>query len=196
MRQTNTFRSHVKHLVAIAAGAALVSSLSLIGLSGGAGAAVQRYQFESMSITVALFGPSATSTNVHQYTVTLNPCDGTFAGLGGGFFGVGGAEYVTESVTGTYVGGNFSLSSTYDGSTYGSPYTYAVGPVAVALSAETPSLAYTFSSGTPAGTYPVWITLSANAVSSYTNHGQYVSSTGGGDDAANSCIGMPIQSQS
>ena len=30
--------------------------------------------------------------------------------------------------------------------------------------------------------------------STYKNHGQYVSAMGGGDDAAHSCIGMPIQS--
>jgi hypothetical protein len=28
----------------------------------------------------------------------------------------------------------------------------------------------------------------------YKNHGEYVSTMGGGDDAAHSCIGMPMQS--
>ena len=31
--------------------------------------------------------------------------------------------------------------------------------------------------------------------STYANHGAYVSSVGGGDDAAHSCIGMPIQTE-
>ena len=30
--------------------------------------------------------------------------------------------------------------------------------------------------------------------SDYKNHGQYVKAMGGGDDAAHSCIGMPINS--
>ena len=30
--------------------------------------------------------------------------------------------------------------------------------------------------------------------STYKNHGQYVTAMGGGDDAAHSCIGMPINS--
>ena len=30
--------------------------------------------------------------------------------------------------------------------------------------------------------------------STYKNHGQYVKAMGGGDDAAHSCIGMPINS--
>ena len=31
-----------------------------------------------------------------------------------------------------------------------------------------------------------------NAKSDYKNHGDYVTSQGGGSDAAHSCIGMPI----
>ncbi len=187
-------KSRVKRLVTVVAGAALVSSLAVIGLSSGAGASVQRYQFETMDITVALFSSASTSGNVHEYTVTLNPCDNTFAGSGGGYLGLNGPEYVTESVSGTYVGGVFSLNSTYNGTTYGAPYTYSVGPVGIPLNTETPSSASTWSTGVPAGVYPVFVTLSVTAESSYANHGQYVSSQGGGSDAAHSCIGMPVQS--
>jgi hypothetical protein len=35
-------------------------------------------------------------------------------------------------------------------------------------------------------------TASVTTINSVKNHGDYVSSLGGGDDAAHSCIGMPI----
>ena len=36
--------------------------------------------------------------------------------------------------------------------------------------------------------------LHIDSTSNFKNHGQYVSSVGGGDDAAHSCTGMPINS--
>ena len=38
-------------------------------------------------------------------------------------------------------------------------------------------------------TVPLTFTVTT---SNFKNHGEYVSSMGGGDDAAHSCIGMPI----
>lgn len=43
-------------------------------------------------------------------------------------------------------------------------------------------------------TFPVTVTEShVTASTNFKNHGAYVSSVGGGSDAAHSCIGMPIQ---
>ena len=36
------------------------------------------------------------------------------------------------------------------------------------------------------------VSKTMGASSNYKNHGEYVSSQGGGSDAAHSCIGMPI----
>ena len=47
----------------------------------------------------------------------------------------------------------------------------------------------------PAGTVEPWFKLTPKtftSTSNYKNHGDYVSSQGGGSDAAHSCIGMPI----
>lgn len=197
MYRSKSFGGRVKQFLTMSVGTAVVSSLAVVGMSSGAGAAVQRYQIQTMSITVALFAPAASSGNVHEYTVTLNPCDGTFVGSGGGYLGLSApTPYVTESVAGTYVGGSLTLNSTYNGTTYGNPYTYTVGPVSVAPSAETASQAVTFSSGSPSGTYPVWVTLNATTITTFANHGDYVSSMGGGSDNAHACVGMPMQSQS
>ena len=43
------------------------------------------------------------------------------------------------------------------------------------------------------GTFQVSWTFKNLNSSEFKNHGAYVSSMGGGDDAAHSCIGMPIQ---
>jgi hypothetical protein len=41
---------------------------------------------------------------------------------------------------------------------------------------------------------PITVTYDLHSSTSYKNHGDYVSQMGGGDDAAHSCIGMPINS--
>lgn len=195
MSHTDAVRSRVSRFVAVAAGATLASSLAFTGFSSGAGADVQRYQTQTMTVTVALFSSEATSGNVHIYSVTMNPCDSTFTGTGGGYLGLSATTpYVTESVSGSYLGGSLTLNSTYDGTTYGTPYTYVVGPVSVPLGIETPSTAYTFNDGVSAGNYPVYVTVAVTSTSSYANHGAYVSSNPG-SDAAHACLGMPTQSQ-
>jgi hypothetical protein len=46
------------------------------------------------------------------------------------------------------------------------------------------------------GVYPgVVITRTSTSVTTWANHGDYVTSTGGSADAAHSCIGMPIVAQ-
>jgi hypothetical protein len=189
-------RLRVAQMFRVAAGATLLGSLAVVGLSGAAGASVQRNQISTLDITVAVFAPAASSANVHEYTVTLNPCDGTFSGTGGGFYGLTGAEYVTESISGSYTAGSLTLNATYDGTVFGNPYTYTSGPVNVPLNTETSTTVDTWSGATSAGTYPVWVTVSVASTTSFANHGQFVAAAGGGSDAAHSCVGMPVQSQS
>ncbi len=183
----------MRKLLSTAVLAAMMGGVTFIAgpVSAAPGGAVARYQFESLTITVALGGTSATSGNVHVYTATLNPCDNTFTGTGGGYLGLSATTpYVTESVTGTYSGYFLTLNSTYDGNQYGNPYTYTLGPVSV-TSADTPSTVDTYSSGNPAGTYSVDVTVVATTTSSWVNHGAFVSANPG-STAAQSCIGMPM----
>jgi len=47
--------------------------------------------------------------------------------------------------------------------------------------------------GGQVNTYVFDVVLNTTTVSTYKNHGDYVSSMGGGSDAAHSCIGMPMK---
>ena len=149
---------------------------------------VPRYQIANDTLTVTL-SPS----NVHYYNIVVSPCDGSFtgmatsAGVNGGF----------ESIVGTLVGGNLTFTATYlVGNTNpsvqvpGYYYTYS-GPLAGGT-------AYDFNYGLPfSPSFTIANTLTHVSDSTYANHGDYVSSTPQGsarEDAAHSCIGMPIQS--
>jgi hypothetical protein len=123
---------------------------------------------------------------IHTFKVDrLNPCDGSFVATSG-TRDVGG---VTEAVTGTLKGDQVAFNAIYTGSDYGSEIGYKWG---------------TQSSGALGTSIPAWdsigtpfsVTVTANLTDSthYKNHGEYVKATGGGDDAAHSCIGMPVGS--
>ena len=89
----------------------------------------------------------------------------------------------TLSGDGTYI----NISSIYVGGWAGSPYSWTGG---------FPVLGGTGTANTSDGghyTFPV--VLKTTSSTDYKNHGDYVSSMGGGDDAAHSCIGMPVGAQ-
>ena len=105
-------------------------------------------------------------------------------GSTGSFNGTGGIDSLglfNENITGTLAGQNINISGVY-------PTSYASDP------------GYTWSYSGPlngGGTYAdshgnqVAISFAVNTTN-FKNHGDYVSSSGGGNDAAHSCIGMPI----
>ncbi len=158
--------------------------------SASQGGSVARYQIETLSITVAV-----SSNNVHEYSVTLNPCDNTFVGTGGGFYGLGGSKYVSENVTGSYVGDILSLNSTYVGGWSGSTYSYSLASLAVPMGTATSSAVYADAGGKTEGPYSVDVTIIATGSTSWANHGAFVSANPG-SMSAQSCIGMPMQSSS
>ena len=95
-----------------------------------------------------------------------------------------------EDITATFAnsGATISFVSVYVGGWGGSPYSWSgTFPVGVGSLTAMDSLG---------GTYTNYaVTVTSTSTSSYRNHGVYVSSTGGGIDAAHSCIGMPVDSQ-
>ena len=88
----------------------------------------------------------------------------------------------TLSSDGTYI----NISSVYVGGWGGSPYAWTGGfPVAGGTGTATESQgAHT--------TYTFPVILVTTSATTWANHGAYVTASGGGDDAAHSCIGMPI----
>jgi hypothetical protein len=153
-----------------------VATVAVMAVVGSASADVARYQVASGLTVTAKFNGV---TYVHTYTLTNNPCDGT-----GSFTGTGGIDSLGlfhENIAGTLTGRNIKISGVYPDSYLPDPgYTWSYeGPLS--------------GGGTYADSHGNQVAVSlAVSTTNYKNHGDYVSSQGGGDDAAHSCIGMPI----
>jgi hypothetical protein len=178
----------MRKLILVAASITAIASLTVPAL---ASADVARYQSETATFTTTqpagVFG-QFDNVWTHKYTVNVNPCNSTFSGTG---VETGqdqnGAQTFNENVTGTFnADGSISLVNTRsDGVVWSLDSVKTDGSVTLAtlIAPAIPSnLEFK-------ATAPV-ITNS----SSFKNHGDYVSSQGGGSDAAHSCIGMPINS--
>lgn len=163
-----------------------------------ASADVARYQSQTATFTVTQpAGAYHQWGNVwtHSFTVTVNPCDKTFSGTGNitGSDQNGPVSTPEESITGSFGNGTVSFSATRgDGlvTTLANARTGDLGenaPITVATLSEGGSVVNT----PDAVEMKVSVPQVSNS-SNYKNHGDYVSSQGGGSDAAHSCIGMPI----
>ena len=145
----------------------------LVGLVAAPALAVggpARYQVATTSYTVAVL-----DTFIHTFIVVANPCDGSIAITGSTPLGSG--YYTTETVTGTQAGGVITFSSTYDGP-YNPGFMW--------------SGSFPVGGGALSGDFTGTVTAAPATMTSFKNHGDYVSSMGGGPDAAHSCIGKPI----
>ena len=120
----------------------------------------------------------------HEFKVTVNPCDNTFSGTAPTYDNGASSPTWTETVTGAFGNGTVSFD------------TVPVGGGATFKVTDAPY-------GTEVPVVTTWtandVTMKASApsftnASDYKNHGDYVKSQGGGNDAAHSCIGMPINS--
>ena len=145
-----------------------VAAIATVAFVGSASASVARYQVATGLTVNALNG-----AYVHTYDLNTN-CSGQFTGTGG-IKSLG----LDETIHGTLDGsGNIAIHSDYQ--SYNTPFSFDYsGPL-------TGGGTYNDSLGQ---TIPVTFTVT---MSDYKNHGDYVSSQGGGSDAAHSCIGMPV----
>ncbi len=166
-----------------------VAAIASMAVVSSASAGVERYQMQTMTITaVQPEDEYGQWTNVwtHTYNITLNPCDGSFSGVGSQVGTLGGA-YGTETVTGQLDGNTVSFTATRsDGITWAMTGQIGDTLIATVLNADGSVLetedAIEFR---VSKTAPI-------ATTKYKNHGEYVKAMGGGADAAHSCIGMPI----
>lgn len=150
----------------------------LVGVSAApalaAGGAPARYQVGTTTYTVAVL-----DTYMHTFVVTANPCDGSIAITGSTPADSG--YFTTETVTGTLANGIISFNSTYVGP-YNPGYTW--------------SGSFPVAGGALGGEFTGTVTAAPTTFTTFATHGDYVSSSGGGADAAHSCIGMPVVSNS
>ena len=152
--------------------AVAVATVAVMAVVGSASADVARYQVATgLTVTATFDG----TTYVHTYNLTNNPCDGT-----GSFTGTGGIASLplSETINGTLDGQSITINGTYLGN-YNPGYTWHYsGPLSGGNASDSMGQ-----------TVPLTFKLT---MSNYKNHGDYVSSQGGGSDAAHSCIGMPV----
>ena len=129
----------------------------------------------------------------HTYNVVISPCNGGTVDASGWQWGAGdpAVHNPDETITATLSADGTMLTfnpAVYVGGWDGSPYSWSgTFPVAGGTFTVTDS-----NGGVYAG---VAITRTSTSVTTWASHGDYVSSMGGGDDAAHSCIGMPIVAQ-
>jgi hypothetical protein len=164
--------------------AALAASLAALAIVPAlASASVQRYQVENATLTTTL-------TNfdiVHKFDVTIDPCSNTFEGTGSSYQAAFGGLH-QEKISGTLnANGTVSFKSAYQNDSTYPGYQWGVNNASVNGTAATDL----WDTMQEQGVHTV-STLHVDSTTQYKNHGDYVSSQGGGDDAAHSCIGMPI----
>ena len=164
-----------------------IAAIATMAIASSASAGVERYQTQTATFTVTQpAGAVGQWDNVwtHDYEVTVNPCDGTFTGTGKVYGHDQNGPYAAdETIRGTFANGSVSLTATRtDGLAYSLANAQFGGPVTVATLNEVVPWVIEMKVTKP---------IVTNA-SNFKNHGDYVSSMGGGADAAHSCIGMPI----
>jgi hypothetical protein len=150
--------------------AVALAAVAIMAFASIASADVARYQTTSSLVETTHYNGV---TYVHHYAITTNPCvDNTFTGVSTADSPVG----INETVHGTLDGSNIHIEGAYhDGSGYTWHYD---GPLTGGNGHDSLGL--------------TWNTSLTSNTSNFKNHGDYVSSQGGGSDAAHSCIGMPI----
>lgn len=159
-----------------------------------ASADVQRYQLQTATFTVTQpAGQVGQWDNVwtHSYTVEFNnPCTSSDSTVFTGTGHVSGRDQngpfeSDETITGSYANGRISFTATRpDG------FSYSLSD------AQTDGSSVTTGTSNPVAPWTLEFKVTNPEITSthYKNHGDYVSSVGGGADAAHSCIGMPINS--
>jgi hypothetical protein len=146
--------------------AVAVAAVASIAVAATASAGVARYQTQAATLTSTVTWNGA----VFVHTYDINIACGTFTGTGS-------VLGIPETITGTTDGSAVAFHAAYAN---GSGYTWWNSPTGADSDGRSFSVVNTLTN--------------LHNTSTYDNHGQYVSSQGGGDDAAHSCIGMPINS--
>ena len=179
----------MKHRLYAIAGALALAAVAASIVAGTASADVARYQTQQATFTVTQpYGQVGQWQNLwtHKLTVTVNPCDNTFSGIGLQYDNNNNSTS-REDVTGSFNSdGAVNLTATRND-----------GVVWSLASAPMDNSSVTLATTDPVVPWNVEMKVSQpkyTNLSTYKNHGDYVSSQGGGSDAAHSCIGMPIAS--
>jgi hypothetical protein len=144
-------------------------AVAMLAAPSIASADVQRNQVQTGTLAAHVAYDDLSS--VHTYTVEINPCDNTFTGFDGS------SRWASnETVSGSINGKDITFDAAYpDG------YTWKVASGGNG-------------SDVVGRTFKVTNDLTITSTSNYKNHGEFVKQSADKNDAAHSCIGMPVQS--
>lgn len=163
----------------------LLAAIAAAVVVAPASADVARYQSQTATFDVTQpYGAVGQWASVwtHRVTITINPCDQTFTGTAVQYDPSMTQAY-TEAVTGSLGVGTISVNFTRNDGVQWSVTNALYAPF-ISIAGSIPAVPWVLEAKV---TQPV-----ITATSDWKNHGQYVKAQGGGDDAAHSCIGMPI----
>ncbi len=174
--------------------AVAVAAVATMAVVSSASADVARYQTQTLTFTATqpkdVYG-QWTDVWTHTYTAVLNPCDNTFSGTGSAV-GTDYGPYTNETIKGNFDGTTLSYKATYLGPN-ATGVKYALnGPMSSTLIATAWDANDNLINTSPNVLEFKITNVNETQLSNFKNHGEYVSSKGGGSDAAHSCIGMPI----
>ncbi len=170
--------------IILAVAVAAVAIMAVAASVASAGGPPARYQTQTATFSVLQPRNSVGQYNdvwTHSYNVTINPCDNTFSGTGDVTANGSGPAVWTESITGSFGAGTVSFATVPNG---GATFKVTNAPYGTSVIADS---TWTQNVVEMLASKPV-----ITGTSDFKNHGDYVSSQGGGSDAAHSCIGMPI----
>jgi hypothetical protein len=172
-----------KIILAVAVAAVAITAVATSVASAGGPPA--RYQTQTATFTVLQPRNAVGQYDdvwTHNYKITINPCDNTFSGTGDVTANNAGPVVWTESITGSFGGNTVSFETIPNAGATFKVHNASYGVSVTADSTWTQNIVE-MKASTPGIT----------GTSDYKNHGDYVSSQGGGSDAAHSCIGMPVK---
>jgi len=167
----------------VLAGAVVVLAVptAVVPAAAAASADVSPYQTQATFTVTTPYTQAGQWNEVwtHNYTVTVNPEDGSFAGTGIQY-DINMEQTDTETITGTFAPGSVTFAARRgdDG-------------VSWTLTDATYGAAVTLADVRPGSPVEMKVTSPVFNTPRVSNQGDYVSQTGGGD-APQACIGKPI----
>lgn len=129
---------------------------------------------------------------VHSFTVTVDPCNGTFTGTGY-YPALPGTASAYETMSGWTDGMDLTFTANYFyDAAFTQPTRYWWTFSGYFTDANLDIAGTLTSSSLGQSGLTVTGTMGCMSMSNYATYGQYVASNGSGNDAAHSCIGMPM----
>ena len=167
---------------------AVLSAALAFGVAGAAHADVPRNQITTLQYQVTVAG-----TYVHSYTINPDPCGPTFTGTGQ-YPPAPGAPTFLETLSGSVSGNSLTYTAVYYDPNTNLPTGYQYTFTGTFTDPQG-DIAGTITDNAGNVNLPTTGTFISSTSTNFKNHGDYVNSLPASKRAAaQSCVGMPVQS--